>query len=284
MEEEPAVLTRIHHVGIAVRDADQALGFYHGTLGLPITKDAIIPAQGIRAVLLRAGESELELVQPIRPDTGIARFVESHGEGLHHLCFATDDVQAELDHAKALGLPLIDQQPRPGLAGTVFFLHPRATRGVLVELAQPPADDSTGETDRVGAIGIHHFDRLLVAVADLDASAATYAHNFGLQERAQEELPALGAQRRSLPIGASFIDLIAPITGDSPLASFVDSRGDGLFRIALGVRSLPAATEELGHSGLQFEPSDEQPSNDSVLLSPSQTHGVQIRLIETPPA
>ena len=131
------MLQKIHHVAVVVRDADQALGFYRDVLGLHVTADAVIEDQGVRGVLLECGDGEIELIQPVREGTGVARFLESRGEGLHHLCFQTDDVARELEDAKARGIRVIDQTPRKGLAGMICFLNPAASTGVLVEYAQP---------------------------------------------------------------------------------------------------------------------------------------------------
>lgn len=131
------MLTRIHHVGIVVRSLDEAFAFYRDALSLPVHKEAVIQDQGVRAALLTIGESEIELLEPIAPGTGVARFLEQRGEGLHHLCFETEDVNEELETAKRRGVTLIDQQPRAGLAGMICFLHPKSNHGVLVEYAQP---------------------------------------------------------------------------------------------------------------------------------------------------
>ena len=131
------MLTKIHHVGIVVRSLDAAYAFYRDALCLPVNKEAIIQDQGVRAALLTIGESEIELLEPIAPGTGVARFLEQRGEGLHHLCFETNDVNEELETAKRRGVRLIDQQPRAGLAGMICFLHPKSNHGVLIEYAQP---------------------------------------------------------------------------------------------------------------------------------------------------
>jgi methylmalonyl-CoA epimerase len=135
--KETIMLKRIHHVGIVVRSIADAYTFYRDTLSLPVHKEDIIQDQGVKAALLIIGASELELLEPITAGTGVARFLEQRGEGLHHLCFETDDVYQELATARTKGLALIDQQPRPGLAGMICFLHPRANHGVLIEYAQP---------------------------------------------------------------------------------------------------------------------------------------------------
>jgi methylmalonyl-CoA/ethylmalonyl-CoA epimerase len=131
------VLKKIHHVGVVVPNLEQGLKFWRETLGLHFTKSATIEEQGVRAALLKVGESEIELLEPINPDGGVGKFLARRGGGLHHVCFETDDVERELDAARAKQIPLIDQKPRVGLAGMICFLHPKATRGVLVEYAQP---------------------------------------------------------------------------------------------------------------------------------------------------
>ncbi|HVC43933.1 MAG TPA: methylmalonyl-CoA epimerase [Candidatus Binataceae bacterium] len=134
------MLKKIHHVGVVVPDLERALALWQGVLGMHLTKCATILDQGVKAALLKVGESEIELLEPLSPDNGVGKFLARRGGGLHHVCFATEDVERELAGAKAKGIQLIDQKPRPGLAGMICFLHPKATRGVLVEYAQPFED------------------------------------------------------------------------------------------------------------------------------------------------
>jgi methylmalonyl-CoA/ethylmalonyl-CoA epimerase len=131
------VLKRIHHVGVVVPNLEAGLKFWRDTLGLEFIKSATIVDQGVKAALLNAGGSEIELLEPINPDGGVGKFLARRGGGLHHVCFESDGVAADLEAARAMGIPLIDQKPRKGLAGMICFLHPKATRGVLVEYAQP---------------------------------------------------------------------------------------------------------------------------------------------------
>ena len=135
--DEVAMLKKIHHVGIVVRSIEAAYSLYRNTLSLQVHKADILHDQGVKAALLTIGQSEIELLEPIAPGTGVARFLERRGEGLHHLCFETDNVARALEEARAKGLALIDQQPRRGLAGMICFLHPQASHGVLIEYAQP---------------------------------------------------------------------------------------------------------------------------------------------------
>jgi methylmalonyl-CoA/ethylmalonyl-CoA epimerase len=131
------MIEKIHHIGIAVHSLDEALKFYRDTLGLPVHKQATIEEQGVKAALLTIGQSEIELLEPLSPESAVGRFLERKGEGMHHICFQTPDVGAELEGLKQKDVQLIDQQPRSGLAGMICFLHPKASRSVLVELATP---------------------------------------------------------------------------------------------------------------------------------------------------
>jgi methylmalonyl-CoA/ethylmalonyl-CoA epimerase len=135
------MLKRIHHVGVVVPSLEEGLKFWRDVLGMRLTKSATIEEQGVRAALLEVGGSEIELLEPLNAEGGVGKFLARRGGGLHHVCFETDDVARELAGAKAKGLQLIDQAPRHGLAGMICFLHPKATRGVLVEYAQPFDDD-----------------------------------------------------------------------------------------------------------------------------------------------
>lgn len=131
------MLKKIHHIGIVVRSLDEAYAFYRDTLGLPVHKEATVEDQGVRAALLTIGDSEIELLEPINENGGVAKFLEKRGEGLHHICFETDDVDAELEATIQKGIAVIDKKPRVGLAGMICFLHPKANHGVLIEYAQP---------------------------------------------------------------------------------------------------------------------------------------------------
>jgi methylmalonyl-CoA/ethylmalonyl-CoA epimerase len=128
----------IDHTGIAVADLDQALGFYTDVLGLPLVHRETIEQQGVEAALLDVGDGHVELIAPLGPETGVARFLERHGPGLHHLAYRVDDIEAALASLSAAGVRLIDEHPRPGIRGSrVAFLHPSASGGVLTEIVQP---------------------------------------------------------------------------------------------------------------------------------------------------
>ncbi len=139
------MIEKLHHVGVVVRDIDQALAFYRDTLGLDVHKLETIDDQGVRAALLTLGDSEIELLQPVRADTGVARYLDRRGEGLHHVCFQVSDIDGDLRDLKAAQVELVDQEPRIGLAGRICFLHPSALDGTLVELCAPIATEPAAE-------------------------------------------------------------------------------------------------------------------------------------------
>src|SRR4030095_12790540 len=117
-------MRRIHHVGIVVNRLSEAYGLYRDVLGLPLVREAEIADQGVRAALLAAGESEIELLEPLGPATPVGRFLAKRGGGLHPLCFAAPDITAAVADLRAGGVPMIDGKPRVGLAGQIGFLHP----------------------------------------------------------------------------------------------------------------------------------------------------------------
>jgi methylmalonyl-CoA/ethylmalonyl-CoA epimerase len=135
------VFGRIDHIGVAVDDLDEAVALYSERLGMPVQHRETVEAQGVEAVLLGVGESHVELLRPLGPDTAVGKFLERGGPGLHHVAYGTDDIQAAIDAARAAGLRLIDESPRTGIRGSsVAFVHPRSTGGVLTELVQAPED------------------------------------------------------------------------------------------------------------------------------------------------
>lgn len=126
----------LHHIGIAVRSLEQALPAY---LALGLTPGSVddVPTEGVRAALLDVGGVRLELLESLRPDGVVARFLERRGEGLHHIAFAVADIRSEMERLARMGLSLVDPSPRPGAHGRqVAFVHPKAVHGVLVELVQ----------------------------------------------------------------------------------------------------------------------------------------------------
>ena len=132
------MFTAVDHVGVAVDDLEAALVLYRDTLGMPLVHRETVTEQGVEAALLDVGESHIELLSPLGPDTAVGKFLAKRGEGLHHTAYRCADVASALDQCRARGLRLIDEKPRRGIRDSrVAFLHPSATGGVLTELVQP---------------------------------------------------------------------------------------------------------------------------------------------------
>ena len=124
----------INHVCIAVKDIDETVSFYRDVFGAVESEVVDIEDQAVRATLIRVGGSQLEFIEPTDPDGGVAKFIDRRGEGVHHICFEVEDLAGTLRRLDEQGISVIDREPREGLSGTIGFIHPKATRGVLIEL------------------------------------------------------------------------------------------------------------------------------------------------------
>lgn len=131
------MLRDIDHVGIAVEDLDAAVEHYRRVLGVEPAHRERVEAQGVEEVLFRAGSSYVQLIGALGPDTPVGKFLAKRGPGLHHVGYRVDSVTEALARLRGAGVPLIDESPRPGSAGTtIAFAHPRGFGGVLVELVE----------------------------------------------------------------------------------------------------------------------------------------------------
>ncbi len=131
-------LSALDHVGVAVEDIDAALAVYRDALGMPLVHRETVTEQGVDAALLDIGDSHIELLQPLGPETTVGKFLARKGPGLHHVAYRVASVQDTLDALTAAGVRLIDERPRTGIRGSqVAFLHPASTGGVLTEIVQP---------------------------------------------------------------------------------------------------------------------------------------------------
>lgn len=128
---------KIEHIGIATPALDDSLKFWRDTLGLELTHTEIVEEQGVRVAMLPVGEPRIELLEPTREDSPVAKFLAKRGAGIHHLAVRVDDIRATLDDLKEKGARLIDETPRVGAGGClVAFVHPAAAGGVLLELVE----------------------------------------------------------------------------------------------------------------------------------------------------
>ena len=134
------MIEKIDHIGIAVKNLEEAARVYSGVLGLGSSGTEIIEGQGVMITKFTVGDVKLELLQPTDPDSPVGRFIEKRGEGVHHIAFAVDDIDESLETLKAQGVDLIDKEPRIGAGGSrIAFIHPSAAGGVLIELVETDA-------------------------------------------------------------------------------------------------------------------------------------------------
>jgi methylmalonyl-CoA/ethylmalonyl-CoA epimerase len=131
------VLTTIDHVGVAVESIDDTLALYRDALQMPLVHRETVESQGVDAALLDVGDSHVELLQPLGPDTAVGKFLARRGPGLHHVAYRVASIDETLNELREAGLRLIDEQPRTGIRGSrVAFLHPTSTGGVLTEIVE----------------------------------------------------------------------------------------------------------------------------------------------------
>jgi methylmalonyl-CoA/ethylmalonyl-CoA epimerase len=243
---------RIHHVGIVVNRLADAYGFYRDTLGLPLLREATIPDQHVRAALLGAGETEIELLEPLDGSSGIGRYLARHGEGLHHLCFDTPDIVKALASLKERGVELIDASPRAGLAGRIAFVHPKACGGVLVELATPPTTDAEASAPL-------RLKRLVIGAADVRRTSDVFRTLFGLDEVAMNDGP-----RTMLAVGRGTL-LVVP----------ADEVGgtQGLVALSMVAQDFAALTEAFTRAGTAV-----LRGTGEITVQPSSSHGVNLHI------
>ena len=238
------MLTRVHHVGLVVRRLEDGLAFWRDTLGLRVGKQATVRDQGVRAALLPIGRSEIELLEPIDPAGGVAKFLERRGEGLHHVCFETPDVGAELAAARGQGFPLIDEAPRAGLAGMICFLHPKGTCGVLVEFATPPPDEHGHQEKAAGPLAGLALAEVTARTRDTAAAARLFASKLGLRPAGDDAVGVGGVRLRFT----------------------TDAGTDGLAGLVLEVSNVAAASAAL----------DARVTDAGFALDPARCHGVPL--------
>jgi methylmalonyl-CoA/ethylmalonyl-CoA epimerase len=134
-------ITHIEHIGIAVKSIEEQLPYYEGVLGLKCYNIETVEDQKVKTAFFKVGETKIELLEPTGPDSTIAKFIESRGEGVHHIAYATKSVKNALKKAEEKGVQLIDKEPRKGAEGlNIAFLHPRSTGRVLTEFCEHPEE------------------------------------------------------------------------------------------------------------------------------------------------
>jgi len=133
------MIKRIDHIAVAVHDIDEAAQFYTEMLRLDLTGVEVVTEQKTKVGFLKIGESNIELVEPTSEDSPLAKFLETRGPGIHHICLEVDDIEKEVEELKKRGARMIDETPHPGAHSTsVAFIHPKSAGGILIELNEFP--------------------------------------------------------------------------------------------------------------------------------------------------
>ncbi|MDR0694167.1 MAG: methylmalonyl-CoA epimerase [Prevotellaceae bacterium] len=130
-------LSHIEHIGIAVKSLQDAIPFYENVLGLKCYNIEEVVEQKVKTAFFMIGQTKIELLEPTSPESAVAKFIEKRGEGIHHIAFAAQGLQASLDELAGKGVQLLDKNPRKGAEGlNIAFLHPKSTLGVLMEMCE----------------------------------------------------------------------------------------------------------------------------------------------------
>lgn len=131
------MLQKINHIGIAVQSIDAVIPFYRDQLGMKFVGKEDVPEQKVRVAMLCVGESKIELLEPLSPDSPVAKFLEKNGQGIHHVAYEVEDISAAIAKLASEGCRMIDENPRHGAHGALIaFIHPKSSHGVLTELCQ----------------------------------------------------------------------------------------------------------------------------------------------------
>jgi methylmalonyl-CoA/ethylmalonyl-CoA epimerase len=144
------MIKKISHIAIVVPDLEESMSFWVETLGLPLAHIEHVPDQDVDVAFLPSGDSEIELLEPLSHESGVARYLNKRGPGIHHICFEVDDIEALLARLKARGVPLINEEPTFGTGGKkIAFIHPKGTGGVLIELYELTAGEPERRRERL---------------------------------------------------------------------------------------------------------------------------------------
>src|SRR3990172_6563817 len=201
----------VHHVGIAVRSLEAALAFYRDALGLPLVKEGVASARGVRAALLAVGRSYLEILEPFEEESPFARHIAERGEGLHHLALWSDDVEAQVAALRESGVPLEDERPRQGFTGRLSYLAAEAFDGALLEVVEPPPDLS-GHAPGEGPV--RRIDHVVLHLPDVEGACRRFEQWFSVAtKRTIERWPRRFAFLRP---GDGIMERIGPLAPGEP--------------------------------------------------------------------
>ena len=275
------MITDVHHVGIAVRDLDEALALFRDTLGLPCVKQGDMPARGVRVAMLAAGRSYLKVIQPVDESSPFARSIAERGQGLHHVALWSTDVSADVARLRDLGVPLEDREPRDGFTGRLSYLAASAFDGAQLEIVEPeavlagdnPEPALSAATAAVEGSGhITRIDHVVLRVPGVAAVSDHFAEWFGVPtKRTMERGEQAFAFMRP---GDVVIEVIGPKSGG-------DLGSGRIAGLAFEVREIDALTEQVRAKGYPIgEPHPALQGGRIVSMHPTGACGVPVAFID----
>jgi methylmalonyl-CoA epimerase len=248
------VFRRLDHVGIAVRDLDQAMEKMRTVLGLRTAIVAEDSEQGIKLALVPTRVGRFELMQPTSPDSVLSRFMERRGEGMHHVCFAVDDIMSARQRTKSRGGQLVQEQPRNGLTGVVDFIHPKSTGGVLVEIAQITRFTPAASQD----LQFHH---VTIRTHDKDAAAELWSRLFDVRVKRHAVSEGYAMATAWLDAGDAEIEFAQQLNETGPVARALKTMGEGLHAVVLESSRPDQVVERARSQGVRVIVDEGEPTN-----------------------
>lgn len=242
-------ILKIDHIGVAVRNLEEAAGKFESLLGLKIAEQENVEDQQLIAALVATDDARFELMQPTAPESVVARFLERKGEGVHHICFEVDDIRAEIEALKSRDVQLVQGAPRDGFVGEVEFIHPRAAGSVLVEIAQV-----TLRTPTSCGLRLHHAT---IATKDSDGVSSLWKKNLhvighdGDGSNADASL-LQGSHSHWVDAaddkGNALVEFRQSTDPHSTVAEFIEASGEGVFSLTAAAKDIETVPfHKMGH-------------------------------------
>ena len=261
---------RLDHVGIAVNDLDQAILRLETAFGLKVSVIEDVPDQGVRAALVPTTVGRFELLQSTSANSAIGRFIARRGEGLHHVCFGVDNLTDARNHILERGGSLVQDAPRDGLVGTVDFVHPRSTGGVLVEIAE-----ITLFTPSTTDLQFHH---ITIRTADHEAASNRWVQLFGAGLKRRAVSQGFHMATSWLDAGDAEVEFAQQTNDSGPVARALTSLGEGIHAVVLETSDPALLTQHIGEQGIRVIVDDGEPDNVLRAIHPVDFLGTLVLL------
>ena len=258
----------LDHVGIAVHDLERAAERVEAVLGLTPAVVEEVPDQQVKAALIPMPVGRLELLQPTSPESAVGRFLERRGEGMHHVCFAVDDVHSARQRIAAHGGEMVYEEPRDGLTGIVDFVHPRSTAGVLTEIAE-----ITLLTPASGDLQVHH---VTVRTRDADSASALWTRLFDIPLKRKAVSEGFRMSTAWLDAGDAEVEFAQQLDDAGPVARAIDQMGEGLHALVVESSTPETVAQRAETAGVRVITDDGEPDNVLRALHPLDFLGVLV--------